>query len=140
MIELVNIFLETDNGRVKLKVNEYDLEECEACISTNIVHKAVEKLVYVLSSYFFIEESIFYLAIKNNDIFIFKCDKGTISIINNEYFVFDESLFFTDQYNKITGIEFIVTESMPCKIKPRNNISISATANNHKFYDGLSLH
>ncbi|QDJ95012.1 virion core protein [Hypsugopox virus] len=135
MIELINIFLETDNGRVKLKVNEYDLEECNACRSSSILHKAVEKLIYVLNSYFFVEESTFYLAIKNKDIFIFKYDKGTISIINNEYFIFDEKLIFTDQYNKIIGLEFIINESMPCKIKPRNNILISTISSNHKFYN-----
>ncbi|AOP31544.1 virion core protein [Skunkpox virus] len=129
-MELVNIFLETDAGRVKFVINN-----TESVCASELINKFVE----LLSEYIEIDQSEFYLVLKDKDIFYFKCDRGSISIVNNEYYVFDEPLLFVKDCSKVTGIEFIVTESMPSRIIPKNNYAVVSVVTNHKFYDGLSL-
>ncbi|AKJ93695.1 virion core protein [Raccoonpox virus] len=129
-MELVNIFLETDTGRVKFSINNTE----SVCVS-----ELINKFVELLSEYIHIDQSEFYLVLKDKDIFYFKCDRGSISIVNNEFYVFDESLLFVKDFTKVTGIEFIVTESMPTRIVPKNDYAVISVVTNHKFYDGLSL-
>ncbi|WDR52965.1 Virion core protein E11, partial [Monkeypox virus] len=99
-MELVNIFLETDAGRVKFVIKNTD----DVCAS-----ELINKFVELLSEYIHIDQSEFYLVVKDKDIFYFKCDRGSISIVNNEFYVFDEPLLFVKDFTKITGVEFIVT-------------------------------
>ncbi|WWS32702.1 virion core protein [Variola virus] len=129
-MELVNIFLETDAGRVKFVIKNTD----DVCAS-----ELINKFVELLSEYIHIDQSEFYLVVKYKDIFYFKCDKGSISIVSNEFYVFDEPLLFVKDYTNVTGVEFIVTETMPCRIIPKNNHAVISVVTNHKFYNGLSL-
>nr|WGO62670.1 virion core protein [Wadden Sea poxvirus] len=129
-MELVNIFLESDTGRSKIIIKYND---------KLTIWQYVDKFIDILKQYINVEESSFYLAIKDKDIFVFKYDKGSISLIENEFAVFDENLLLVDDYNYIIGIEFIITNTMPINIFPKNNVIITATVNNHRFYYGMSL-
>ncbi|AEN03634.1 putative virion core protein [Yokapox virus] len=129
-MELINIFLETDSGRVKLYIKE---DECKN------VSYAVKHFINILSDYIDIEQSEFYLVVKDKNIFYFKCDKGSVSIINNEYYVFDENLLFINDYDKVIGVEFVITESMPSRIFSKDGYCIVSVVSTHKFYNGLSI-
>lgn len=41
---------------------------------------------------------------------------------------------FVNNYNKITGIEFIVTDTMSMHIYPKVGLSVISSSNNNKFY------
>ncbi|AST09459.1 virion core protein [NY_014 poxvirus] len=125
-MELVNIFLETDSGRLKLCCDKRDKTASDA----------VKNFIDVLSEYIDIEQSDFYLVVKDKDIFYFKCDRGSVSIVNNEFYVFDETLLFTSEYDKVTGVEFVITESMPTRLIPRRGYAVTFVVSTHRFYDG----
>ncbi|AAR07398.1 41L [Yaba monkey tumor virus] len=125
-MELVNIFLESDAGRVKLSI-----EESEFVSSW----KAIDIFINKLKKYIDVEKSLFYLVIKNKDIFYFKCNKGSVSQLDNEFFTFDENRIFINSYNRIVGIEFIVTDTMPISIYPLRDIYVLATSSSKQFYD-----
>ncbi|AOE46402.1 putative virion core protein [Sheeppox virus] len=130
-MELVNIFLESDCGRVKIEVqNNTNDSECKK----SSVVKSTNNFIDIINQYINVEKSTFYLAIKNQDIFIFKYDKGKISQIENEFFTFNSELMFVNNYNKITGIEFIVTDTMSIHIYPKVGLSVISSSNNNKFY------
>ncbi|AUL80477.1 hypothetical protein [Vaccinia virus] len=79
-MELVNTFLETDAGRVKFAIQNTD-----DVGASELINKFVELLI----EYIHIDQSEFYLVVKDKYIFYFKCDRGSISIVNNEFYVFD---------------------------------------------------
>ncbi|CAC21279.1 41L protein [Yaba-like disease virus] len=129
-MEVINIFLESDTGRVKLAI-----DSCEKDKNFIPMWKAVDIFIKKLRKYIDVEKSSFYLVIKNKDIFYFKYNKGSVTQLENEFFTFNENRIFVNSYNEIIGIEFIITDTMPISIYPLNNILILASSNNKQFYD-----
>ncbi|AUI80733.1 virion core protein [White-tailed deer poxvirus] len=131
-MELINVFLTADNGRVKLSI--IGIDENDQCKNIRSINKIIKRIIRVIGEYIILQESVFYLVLKSKDIFIFKYNKGHISQVeNNEFFVFDENLVFADTFNKITGIEFIITDSMPVMISPKKGISVNVSSFNKKY-------
>ncbi|QHG62600.1 virion core protein [Cetacean poxvirus 1] len=127
-MELINVFLDTDTGRVKIDIVDK---------KTISIKDAINNIVTLLNNYIVISHSVFYLAIKDKDIFVFKCYNGTVTLVQNDFFVFDDNLIFSNNYDVVKGIEFIITESMPIHIKAKNKCSIKVSASNNRYYQGL---
>ncbi|AWU47084.1 Virion core protein [Sea otter poxvirus] len=143
-MEIVNIFLETNSGRIRIALNT-STHKCSSCIgecvcTNNVIRTAINNFLDVLDKYIDINRSIFYIALRDKDMFFFKCDCGTTTLINNEFYVFDHGLIITDDdYNErdILAIGFIITDTLPISILPRENVSISVYSCNGRYYDGM---
>ncbi len=136
-MELVNIFLDSESGRVKILLPHEKIDgECSCRLS--YVTKSIDYFVKELDKYLHVNKSSFYLAIRDKDLFVFRLNRGSISLVQNEYFLFDDNLLFTEEKGeRILGVEFLVTGDTPVRIVPRDGISVLSSATYNKYYDKL---
>uniref|UniRef100_A0AAU7E1Y8 Virion core protein n=1 Tax=Rousettus bat poxvirus TaxID=3141933 RepID=A0AAU7E1Y8_9POXV len=133
-MELANIFLETDAGKVKL---EFDAAHRRPCCGTPtaLVDAAADFFMQTLDKYIIVEQSLFYMAVRNKDMFYYKCEYGVLSQVLNEFFVFDNVfLLATGKEASVSGVSFVITDQFPIIIRPRRRYAVHVYSNNTRFY------
>lgn len=128
-MELANIFLETDEGKVKL-VFARDLRHK----THRDVMYAAEYFMDILDEYISVAGSSFYMAIRDDDMFYFYCDHGSISPVH-DFFVFDRMfLASSDQAGPVRGVAFVITDQFPIVVRPRRKFLVYVYSDNTRFY------
>ncbi|CCD83217.1 conserved hypothetical pox protein [Squirrelpox virus] len=144
MIELINVFLTTDAGRVCLSSPRdrcnCDAQPCEC--SPNAHLRALEHFLGELDAYIDVRRSTFYAALRDRDIFVYRCERGAPVLEENEFFVFDRRFAFVEDdprlaERKVSAVVFLVTETLDACVVPREGVAVSAVASNHRYYDGM---
>lgn len=133
-MELANIFLETDDGKVKLTYEHAQGARCRR--SGRHMLEAAEHFLDVLDKYIFVQDSTFYMAIRDGDMLYFRCDRGKISPVHNEFFVFDRVFVLSaGNAGTVHGVTFVVTDQFPIVVRPRRRLSVHVYSNNTRFYE-----
>lgn len=132
-MELANIFLETGDGKLKLTFDN-GKKCCRAAHSE--VRAAAESFLHTLDNYIFVDDSVFYMAILNRDMFYFKADHGKLSSVTNEFFVFDNVFVLARDHDAktVTGVAFVITDRFPIFVRARRRLTVHVYSNNTRFY------
>ncbi|USH15791.1 virion core protein [Orf virus] len=136
-MEAINVFLETASGRTRIL---YSADTCECptqCRAT--ARRAAASVLEELDKYIVVSESTFTLAVRDYDIFYYLCDRGRLSLAENEFYLFNHGLLFTDDAGEepVTGVGFVITDSMHVHVKPREGISVTVYSDNSRAYEGM---
>ncbi|ASC55609.1 putative virion core protein-like protein [Seal parapoxvirus] len=137
-MEAINVFLETASGRVRILYAEDDECKCPAqCRAT--ARRAAVSVLKELDKFIVVDESTFTLAIRDEDIFYYLCDKGRISLADNEFYLFHHGLLFADNAveDAVTGVGFVITDTTHVRVVPRDGISVTVYSNNSRAYEGM---
>ncbi|ANS71128.1 virion core protein [Pteropox virus] len=133
-MEIINIFLDTESGKIKFSSPAFT---CGECTRVNYIKNTINTFLDELDKYIDVDKSDFYIAIKDKDIFYFHCVNGTTSMVNNEFYIFNHGLLVSDSEKKETddvqSVVFVITDTLPATVFPRKNVSVTFYSCNNKF-------
>lgn len=136
-MEAINVFLETASGRTRIIYSDEDCTCPAQCRAT--ARRAAARMVEELDKYIVVADSVFTLAVRDADIFYYLCDRGSVSLANNEFYVFHHGLLFSDDAAEeaVTGVGFVVTDSTHVRVVPRPGIAVVVYSDNSRAYEGM---
>ncbi|QRI42833.1 virion core protein [Cheloniid poxvirus 1] len=131
-MELVNIVLESDSEKIRLV---YEIPDKKCKRTSCEINKAVKYFLSILKKFIKLDESIFYIVVRDNTLFTFKYDKGNISLIENNFYTYGRELTTKEcSSSDITGVCFIINNEMSISVRPKNGYKISVISDNSKYY------
>ncbi|ARF02707.1 SWPV1-108 [Shearwaterpox virus] len=131
-MELINIVLESESEKVRL-VYEVPNKQCRRTGCE--INKAVKYFLSIIKKYIKLDESTFYIVIRDNTLFTFKYDKGNINLVENNFYTYSRELT-TKACNSsdITGICFTINDEMNISIRPKTGYKLSIRSDNSRYY------
>ncbi|QGM48751.1 MPPV-127 virion core protein [Magpiepox virus 2] len=131
-MELVNIVLESELEKARLV---YEVPD-KKCRRTGCeINKAIKYFLSIIKKLIKLEESTFYMVIRDSTLFTFKYDKGNISLVENNFYTYSKELTSKDcNFSNITGICFTINDEMSISIRPKPGYRVSVRSDNSKYY------
>ncbi|WZD65371.1 virion core protein [Bovine papular stomatitis virus] len=136
-MEAINVFLETASGRVRILYSEDECACPTQCRAT--ARRAAASVLQELDKYIVVKESTFTLAIRDEDIFYYLCDKGRLTLADNEFYLYHHGLLFLDDARdeEVTGVGFVITDTTHVRVVPRDGVSVIVYSDNSRAYEGM---
>ncbi|AIZ77278.1 putative virion core protein [Parapoxvirus red deer/HL953] len=136
-MEAINVFLETASGRVRIIYSEDECACPTQCRAT--ARRAAASILKELDKYIVVDESTFTLAVRDYDIFYYLCDRGRLSLADNEFYVYHHGLLFADDAGEetVTGVGFVVTDTTHVRVVPRDGLAVTVYSDNSRAYEGM---
>lgn len=123
--------LESDFEKIKLKYEIPGKCKRDGC---EIMH-AIDYFLSIIDRYIKVEESSFYLVVKDITLFTFKYEKDKLTLIENSFYTYGkEQVTVYKQPDDINTICFTITDDMNISIKPRTGYCIKVRSDNSKYY------